>query len=84
MWTAQITEEHQDTTKYYLAENGALLTFRKVIKLLKNDLSFRQFFIRLLQDSPYEGYFWEVKPVTMSRLDEVFEFILSGSPSLQG
>jgi len=80
MWTVKLTEENDETTKYQLIENDRSLSFREVIDLMQESLSFRQFYINILRDSPYDGYFWEVKPITKKRLDDVFEFVLiSGS-----
>lgn len=76
MWTAKSTEESDKVTKYQLIENDRLLNFREVIDLIQNSLSFRQFYSNVLRESPYEGYFWEVKSVTTNQLDETFEFVL--------
>ena len=76
MWIAKTTQENDRVTKYHLTENDKILSFREVIDLMQNSLKFRQFFTDILRESPYAGYFWEVKPITKNRLDEDFEFVL--------
>jgi len=76
MWNTKTTQENDRVTKYHLTENDKALSFREVIDLMQNSLKFRQFYTNILRDSPYAGYFWEVKPVTKNQLDEVFEFVL--------
>ncbi len=76
MWTASTTQENDRVTKYHLTENDKTLSFREVIDLMQNSLKFRQFFTNILRESPYAGYFWEVKSVTKNQLDEEFEFVL--------
>jgi len=76
MWNTIETQENDQVTKYYLTENGEILSFHDVIDLMQSSLNFRQFFTYVLVESPYEAYFWEVKPITKSQLDEDFEFVL--------
>ncbi len=76
MWTAKTTQENDRVSKYHFTENDKILSFREVIDLMQNSLKFRQFLTDVLRESPYAGYFWEVKPVMENRLDEDFEFVL--------
>jgi len=76
MWTAKTTQENDRVTKYHLTENDKILNFREVIILMQNSLKFRHFFADILRESPYTGYFWEVKSVTKNQLDQAFEFVL--------
>lgn len=76
MWNTNTTQENDRITKYHLTENDKILSFREVINLMQNSLKFRQFFTSVLQESPYEAYFWEVKSLTKNQLDDNFEFVL--------
>jgi hypothetical protein len=70
------------STKYQLFEKGRLLTYREVLEKWQQSDEFILFFASILQHSPFQGYFWEVKPVTLQLLEETFEFVLIESSSL--
>lgn len=83
MWEAQKTTLEQGTVCLYrLLQDQVPMHFKEVIAGWANNPDFRLFFIKLLQESPFEGFFWEVKPVNTEKLDSVFEFVLIDSPYL--
>lgn len=82
MWSAEITILENNLTKYKIYQNTKRMCFQDVIELLKNNTEFIRFFNELLSTSPYEAYFWEVKPTTLNRQDDDFEFVLINSPAL--
>ncbi|MCE7996859.1 MAG: hypothetical protein HEP71_33165 [Roseivirga sp.] len=75
-YTIQSSEPESGTTQYRVSKNGQLLSNREFIDLLSSSDSFIQFFNELLKTSPYEGYFWELKPVNENSLNEALEFVL--------
>ena len=81
MWQI-IKKVESKLTKYKITKNNGVITFQEVINLWTNSTVFRQFFSELLKDSPYEAYFWEVKPVTLTSLTNEFEFVLVNSKVL--
>jgi cellulose biosynthesis protein BcsQ len=82
MWSAEITILENNLTKYKIYQNTKRMCFQDVIELLKNNTEFIRFFNELLSTSPYEAYFWEVKPTTLNRQQDDFEFVLIDSPAL--
>lgn len=63
--------------------NDTPVTYRDVIGLWARDEEFRQYFTRLLADSPITAYRWETPPVTDATLDRPFEFVLLPCPGLE-
>ena len=58
------------------------MTFAEVIKSWKSDAEFRQFYISLISDMPYEALFWESPAITQSTISKLYEFVAVDSPSL--
>jgi hypothetical protein len=48
------------------------------------DSVFREFFITLLADAPYSAFRWETPPITAASAVRPFEFVILGSPELEG
>ena len=82
MWTPEITVLDNNQTKYKIGRNSELMTFQETIELLRNDNEFILFLNDLLKISPYEAYFWEVKPISSNTMQDKFEFVLINSPIL--
>lgn len=83
MWTIFQEELPEDNLiKYKILENDEPISFKKWIQLIKESSEFILFFNELLQTSEYEAFFWEVKPVTKSSIEDEFEFVLVGSKFL--
>ncbi len=84
MWEIK-TKIFQQGKIYFhtLLQDNVPMHFEEVIAGWANDADFRLFFIKLLQESPLEAFFWEVRPVSVSTLSTVFEFILIDSPHLR-
>lgn len=82
MWKAIPKTLDSNTTQYKLRQNDKILTFQEVISLLKNSTDFIHFFTETLKTSPYQGFFWEVKPVTIKGIHQDFEFVLVNSSTL--
>ncbi|MBC7864008.1 MAG: hypothetical protein IAF38_13615 [Bacteroidia bacterium] len=82
MWSSLKTETEKNVTKYTINQNEKAITNQEAIELLRGSDKFERFFSDLLSASPYEAYFWEVKSVSLDRLDDKFEFVLVNSPIL--
>lgn len=60
------------------------MTFAEVVKSWQSDANFRQFYISLITDMPFEALFWETPPITQSTISNPYEFVTVDSPSLVG
>lgn len=67
---------------YTFLDGERPLTYAQVLQLLQADDDFRTLFIGLLANAPFAAYFWETPPITTSRLERPFEFVLVNAPSL--
>jgi hypothetical protein len=56
--------------------------FSEVLRRWQTDPIFRQFFIGLLADAPYESFRWETPPISATSAGRPFEFVLLDSPGL--
>ena len=82
-FSAVVTEIEQDRIQQYsLFQAGALLSYREVVSLWKQDATFRVFFLQQLQKVPFAAFFWETPPITSSSFDRRFEFVLVNSKML--
>jgi hypothetical protein len=63
--------------------NGMELSFGEALRLLEQDASFRQYLTRLLAGSTNAAFRWETPPVSVSKLDRPFEFVLTNDPHLE-
>ena len=79
MW---ITKSKINSETQILDKNNQALSFKLVIALWQENVDFRQFFIDLLAQSPFDGYRWECPAVTSQTLDRPFEFVLIDDPYL--
>lgn len=76
IFTSQSSEPEAGTCQYTLLKNDQALSNQEFIDLLSTSDTFIQFFNNLLKTSPFEGYFWELKPVNENILHEPLEFVL--------
>ena len=67
-------------TWYQLKNNERLLSFGDVIELWRTDQTFRDYYHRLLADSPYSAFRWETPVLTSETVDDPFEFVLIDTP----
>jgi len=81
-WHFESTVLDPGVTQYTLSEDNTPLSFRSWIDGLQQSVAAVNTFVQTLKDSPYQGYFWEVKPVTHDLLNEPFEFVLVESNTL--
>ncbi len=75
-WTFDSEEVQPGICRYRLSEAGRLLDNSEFTSLLSTSDDFILFFNNLLRDSPFDGYFWEVKPVDENCINHTFEFVL--------
>ena len=73
-----------NVTRYTITKEEKAASFQEVIDGWRSSSEFRNFFTGLLRNSLYEGFFWEVKPVTTANLQKEFEFVLVNSSLLPG
>ena len=83
MWEPRL--EFSDTKhlcKVTIYKDEQLMTFAEVVKSWKFDAEFREFYISLLSEMPYEALFWETPPITQSTINNLYEFVAVDSPNL--
>lgn len=84
MWQFQVeTLESKRIQKFSLFADRQQLTYAEVIGLWQKNTSFNSFFNSLLADSPFSTYFWETPFITLSTINQKFEFVLVDNPRLQ-
>jgi len=71
------------TRRYQITRDGVTLRWRDVLDLWQRDAEFRNFFLRVLAEAPFEAFRWETPPLTSDSLDRPFEFVLLDSPGLE-
>jgi hypothetical protein len=72
--------EHNSVTMYRLKRHNIPLSYSEVLDLWQADVDFRDYYTRLLADSPYTAFRWETPPLTQSTMVNPFEFVLINSP----
>ena len=82
MWEVQRNKEDRAVHKINLFENNEQLRYDDVILYWHENHEFRNFYISVLNGSPFEAFFWEHPPVTRSNIRQPYEFVLVNSPQL--
>jgi len=68
--------------KYQILKNNQMLSFKQVIQCWETDNDFIDFFNEILAASEFSAFFWEMPPLTSSKLKLPFEFVLVKSKLL--
>ncbi len=83
MWEAQVqTRTLPRFQRVSVLEDGRPLSFVEVVDLWQRTAEFRDYFVSLLANAPYDAYFWETPPVAVSTASRPFEFVLVESTDL--
>ena len=83
MWESRIgTLESGRVQTVSVLRAGNRLPYAEVVDLWQHDEGFRDYFLSLLSEAPYDAYFWETPPVTQPSVNRPFEFVLVESPQL--
>lgn len=82
MYTSQCEQMDRRTHRYVLLQDRQPLSQANVVFAWQHDSIFRDFFIRMLVDSPFRAFRWETPPLTAGGMDRLFEFVLLDSPEL--
>jgi hypothetical protein len=83
MFVADLDVLEAGRVHHYRFRHGeALLRYREVLDLWRDEPSFRSTFISVLSEVPFRAYRWETPAVTTETADRVFECVLLNSPSL--
>jgi len=81
MFDATIENIETDrVAKYRLTRDSSPLSYSDVLDLWVMDTGFRDFFSRLLADSPFVAYRWETAPLVQNTAANPFEFVLLNCP----
>lgn len=82
MWEVQWHQENKAAHKIRLFENNEQLRYDDVILYWHENHEFRNFYISVLNASPFDAFFWEHPPVTSLNIRQPYEFVLVDSPQL--
>lgn len=82
MWSTRDEILNEKVIKYQIAKDDSLISYGQWIDHIQQDDHFIAFFTNVLKDNPFDGYFWEVKPMEQSELSNNFEFVLVKSFSI--
>lgn len=82
MWEAQRNTDDKDIHKIRLFENNDQLRYEEIILYWYENPEFRNFYISVLKESPFDAFFWENPPVTKSNIQQPYEFVLVNSLQL--
>ena len=84
-WQSQTRVLNGGRTQHVaVLEDGDPLPYAAAIERWQQDDGFRDFWIALLADAPYDAYFWETPPIVRETASRDFEFVLADSPALAG
>ena len=81
MWQVQIIEAG-GACRHRIAADGSEIGFRNFFELLETDAGFVDWFSATLAAFDSQAFYWELPPLTASRLDDVLEFVLIDAPLL--
>ncbi len=82
-WDTQIdTMESGRVRQVTILCDGELVSYAEVIDRWQCDGNFRDFFIGLLAEAPYDAYLWETPPITRVTSTRTFEFVFVESLDL--
>ena len=71
-----------NTLKLTLCRDSQPITFAEVYRLLADDPSFRTWFIDLIKQTQFQGFFFETPRLTLDTLHNNFECVLVDGPIL--
>lgn len=65
-----------------IARDSSPMSYAQVIESWESDGEFREFYISLLTDAPFDAMFWEAPPITRASANQSYEFVMVDSPAL--
>jgi hypothetical protein len=82
-WDARIeTMQSGRVRQVKILCDGAQVSYAEVMDRWQCDGDFRDFFVGLLAEAPYDAYLWETPPITRVTSTRTFEFVFVESPDL--
>ncbi len=82
MWDVLEIKIEANVCQYKITQNALPISFKKWIDEIQQSEEFVSFFVKILQESPYAAFFWEVKPTHAHQIETDFEFVLLNAPML--
>jgi len=67
--------------RYSLTSEARTLTYSDVLDLWETEAGFRSYFSRLLAESPFSAFRWEVPALKKSTAHQMFQFVLINYPT---
>lgn len=85
MWESKVEFiDKKRICKVGIWQDSNPLSYKDVIDGWANSKDFRNFYLALLAEAPFEAFFWESPALTQFSVDRVYEFVLVDSPQLSG
>ena len=75
-YSFQPSRLNDHTLKFKILADQSQLSYREVIELLIHSNAFKSKLTQVLCQLEFEGFFWEVKPVTQQQINNAFEFVV--------
>ena len=80
-WAAN-KSRHGNTERIELLQDEKPLSFRALFGLLQDSHEFARWYSNLLTASPFDAFFWEHPPLTLSSIKGDAEFVVIDAPGL--
>ena len=68
--------------QHSIEKDASALCWAEIIHHWQHDARFREFFVTLLKEAPFQAFRWETPAVTKLTTNRPFEFVLLDSPDL--
>lgn len=82
MWNFAATNITENVQKISILQEGQPISYRQLLALWKNNTYFIDCFNSFLANIEFTAYFWESIPVNNASLDNAYQFVVTGNPSL--
>lgn len=76
MWKEIIIAKTATAIRFRITQNEQLLSFKEVFDLWHHSADFRSFYIHLLTQTTFPGFYWEHPGLRTSSLHHPYEFVL--------
>lgn len=83
MWQIKLIKQTEHAIRFGILMDGVVLKFMDVITLWKHSHEFRTFYIHLLAQNDFTGFYWEHPPLRESVINRPYECVILNSSSLE-
>lgn len=82
MWNFKTELIGSKIIHFYIDDNDGSVSYETYLELLQNSPKFREVFIQVLSEIPFEAFRWETRPLTGDNASQAFECVVIDSPEL--